>query len=283
ASPDHNPPAEPNHIRRVSVEDDQYLTIEWELAEIEDPVSFVLERSQDQGQSFSVVYQQAHRDPKRKYQDYQVTVDQSAYQYRAFTIDTCGDYTPVGRTGRNILLRAEQKTGRVFLNWTPYEGWEHGVESYLIEVFDEASAQYRSLAEVPGDFTYFEDQEVLDQPSSCYRITAYEQIGAGVTSLSNEACVIPDPKIFRPNAFTPNGDGINDEFVIKGSFVSTFHLAVYNRWGHLLFKTNNPEEGWDGTDQEGKPVPTGTYTYVMRGVGYSGQEVESGGTIQLVR
>jgi gliding motility-associated-like protein len=63
-----------------------------------------------------------------------------------------------------------------------------------------------------------------------------------------------------PNAFTPNGDGINDLFKGQGIGVRDFRLAVYNRFGHVVFETDNERKAWDGS-YHNTPVPSGVYHY----------------------
>lgn len=69
-------------------------------------------------------------------------------------------------------------------------------------------------------------------------------------------------ELFFPNAFTPNGDGSNDLFIAIGETddVSFFNMTIFNRWGQLVFETNDAREAWDGNYQ-GKPSPLGVYVY----------------------
>ena len=62
-----------------------------------------------------------------------------------------------------------------------------------------------------------------------------------------------------PNAFTPNGDGINDTYFLQANNVKSFHMDIFNRWGETVFSTNDISTAWDGT-YKGKPQPTGAYT-----------------------
>ena len=66
-----------------------------------------------------------------------------------------------------------------------------------------------------------------------------------------------------PNAFSPNGDGLNDRFRIKGFEKNeTVLLQIFNRWGNLIFETNDLDKGWDGTSADG-PIPAGTFVWII--------------------
>jgi gliding motility-associated-like protein len=61
------------------------------------------------------------------------------------------------------------------------------------------------------------------------------------------------------DAFTPNGDGINDKYIIQAKEVKNFHMDIFDRWGQTVFSTDDITQGWDGT-YKGKPQPQGMYT-----------------------
>jgi gliding motility-associated-like protein len=89
-----------------------------------------------------------------------------------------------------------------------------------------------------------------------------------------------------PDAFTPDGDGKNDLFVPSyDCSISNYIIRIYNRWGQLVFESNNPNAGWDGTF-EGRDQPIGTYVYYIEYVGVEGstseKRIEKGG-LTLVR
>ncbi len=75
--------------------------------------------------------------------------------------------------------------------------------------------------------------------------------------------------LLLPNAFTPNGDGNNDVFLIicdsdlKSWIQNDFLMQIYDKWGGLVFQTKNPDPGWDGTSS-GKKCPAGVYTYLIK-------------------
>lgn len=103
-------------------------------------------------------------------------------------------------------------------------------------------------------------QNVLD--SKTYRVTAYKSGNTTITSTSNYAEVIPPLHIYIPSAFTPNGDGLNDTFGVKGEGIRNYHIYIYNRWGEKLFESTNPKQQWDGT-YGGQPAQQGVYTYQL--------------------
>ncbi len=81
-----------------------------------------------------------------------------------------------------------------------------------------------------------------------------------------------------PNVLTPNGDGKNDEFKIKGTNVcENYLLKIYNRWGQLIFETDNIQLSWNGT-HKGKEVPQGVYFYVL-----TGSKINRPGVVSLIR
>ncbi|MFT3681669.1 MAG: gliding motility-associated C-terminal domain-containing protein [Ferruginibacter sp.] len=86
-----------------------------------------------------------------------------------------------------------------------------------------------------------------------------------------------------PNAFSPNNDGRNDVFrPIPSGIVSTEMFRVINRYGEIVFETNQWMKGWDGT-YKGKPQPLGNYVWQVRGRGMNGRIIEMKGNVVLIR
>ena len=67
-----------------------------------------------------------------------------------------------------------------------------------------------------------------------------------------------------PNVFTPNGDGSNDNFIpFPYHFVDKINLKIFNRWGKIVFTTENPDINWDGKDKNnGMKCSDGVYFYI---------------------
>ena len=88
--------------------------------------------------------------------------------------------------------------------------------------------------------------------------------------------------LFIPDAFTPNGDGVNDMFKVHGQNIKTITGKIINRWGQELYKWSTLNEGWDGK-YKGKDVSEGTYFYVISFTFENGEIQEKTGSLELTR
>ena len=84
-----------------------------------------------------------------------------------------------------------------------------------------------------------------------------------------------------PNAFTPNGDGINDEWKVAYRSLSSFSCTIFDRYGNELFRFTDPSKGWDGK-YKGKNVKPGVYFYVIEATGTDGKKYKKGGDINII-
>jgi gliding motility-associated-like protein len=85
-----------------------------------------------------------------------------------------------------------------------------------------------------------------------------------------------------PTAFTPNGDGANDVLYVRGYSIQTLDFKIFNRWGEMVFETQNQSKGWDGT-YKGKPQEMEAYGYTLFVVFYDGTTLKKQGNITLLR
>lgn len=88
--------------------------------------------------------------------------------------------------------------------------------------------------------------------------------------------------IYVPNAFTPNGDGVNDVFLIYGTAIASVRLMIYNQWGSLVYTSTDITKGWDGTYKGGK-APAGIYVYALETNMQDGKRVTKNGSLSLIR
>ncbi len=143
----------------------------------------------------------------------------------------------------------------------------------------------------------------LRHRSSGTNLTRYEEnfefdfVEAGVTVVSlivrqdNEvvdstgiSITISDSHLEMPNAFTPNGDGINDVYCAKSNHKSIveFHAYIFNRYGQKLYDWTDITKGWDGT-HNGSPVKDGVYFVYVKARGSDGRDYEIRRDVNLIR
>ena len=96
-----------------------------------------------------------------------------------------------------------------------------------------------------------------------------------------EVTIHPDFAVYAPNAFSPNGDGLNDVFEVKGIGISQYLLQIFSRWGELMYESKNLEDQWDGTF-DGKKVPAATYVYKINYTSMINKDYDLEGTVTVM-
>ena len=164
--------------------------------------------------------------------------------YLLQAVDSCGNNSVIGRESSPILLHAKSvNSGKyAFLEFTSYEKWQDSIITYTIETWTDG--HWVPLTEQYD--TVFEDQSFLqaDKLEKCYRVVAKN---TQFSSYSNSVCVPYVPLVFVPTAFSPNGDGVNDQFGIMSFGVKTYQMEIYDRWGGLI-TTLGTSEKWEAKD-----------------------------------
>jgi gliding motility-associated-like protein len=91
------------------------------------------------------------------------------------------------------------------------------------------------------------------------------------------------PTYYVPNAFTPNGDGLNDIFkAVAPGIKQTNYFRIFDRWGKLIFESRDINKGWDGR-YLGLQQPSDVYVWIIKGIDITGKVVEFKGTVTLIR
>jgi gliding motility-associated-like protein len=85
---------------------------------------------------------------------------------------------------------------------------------------------------------------------------------------------------FLPNVFSPNGDGVNDVFYVRGKGFASLSLIIFDRWGNQVFETTDKYIGWDGTNN-GNRLSSDVYVYHLEGKYYNGETFERDGNVLL--
>ncbi|OOG70553.1 hypothetical protein B0E43_18310 [Algoriphagus sp. A40] len=115
------------------------------------------------------------------------------------------------------------------------------------------------------------------------KLTGYDVYGCSTFEINTIQVTSPTELIVIPNAFSPNGDGLNDFFMPKIRAISSFQMEIFNPWGEKLHITQSPESrGWDGT-YKGQLVPAGNYLYQITYTTLDGNSMTRTGGITLIR
>lgn len=147
--------------------------------------------------------------------------------------------------------------------------------SYYLWVFDSLGT---SVAQNPSftfrDTGYFNIQQIVLHTSGC------------TDTATVTIPILPIVDFYMPNAFTPNNDGINDEFIPVGRFfgLKSYTFSIWNRWGDRIFATNDYQEGWNGQrNNTGEISPPGVYAYTIDYLDAFGKEKSLKGHCTLIR
>ncbi len=89
--------------------------------------------------------------------------------------------------------------------------------------------------------------------------------------------------VYIPNVFSPNGDGENDQFQVYGPSWSTYSMQIFNRWGAIIWESEDPNVQWDGKTKNGEECPQAVFVYKFRGISIVGQSFERSGNVMLTR
>jgi gliding motility-associated-like protein len=174
------------------------------------------------------------------------------------------------------------------LQWNPYESWDGGVEGYRIyrRINDNPVADLL----IPLDnmtYTFTDDVSAMSASGNkiSYFVEAYEGYGNPYgfleSSYSNEVLALQEAKVYMPNAFLPEGMNTTLKPVMVFAGTENYLFAIYNRWGQLLFLTNDPEEGWNGI-YKGSYVSQDVYVYLIRFSNVLGDALEKSGTVAVI-
>ncbi|MCQ2960372.1 MAG: PKD domain-containing protein [Bacteroidales bacterium] len=185
----------------------------------------------------------------------------------------------------NSLVKASSKTNNLIAGQT----YNLNVTEIAGVSYTWSPADYLSCSNCvsPDLSLYCSDDsfvDCIDLPSTLeYTITMVDSLGCFSNDTTIQFNIVFDTKIAMPEAFTPNGDGKNDIAYVRGWGIrELLELKIYNRWGQLVFETDNLAEGWDGTFN-GEPQSMDTYAYTIKATNMKNEEIFVKGYITLIR
>jgi gliding motility-associated-like protein len=191
----------------------------------------------------------------------------------SFTANPSSGYAPLSVNFDNTTALGSVIGGSVTTTWN----YGNGTSTTVVG----AASSYSSSGAPDGNAVY--------QSAGSY--TVYLVI---TQTPGNSSCVATASAVINvelpsdlavPNVFTPNGDGVNDVFMLQTTSVSEITCQIYDRWGVKMYDvtTDKGNINWDGKNFSNKDVPAGTYFYILKAKGKDEKEFEQKGTISLYR
>lgn len=281
----------PPEMKRATVINDKYVRVEWEqLVKNKIPLQrFVLVGKENATGSNYKTWVLSSKQDSLVLFDKSFSVDQAYSIYKVLGIDECGDSSKFSLISQSILLNVSVNASYFpVLQWNKYKEWKEGIKEYLVE--RNTGSGLKVIEHLSSNDSLYIDQlpSLNCLPKLEYRITAIRNKSVGNDSLwyNNSVSNIQDPttklKVFIPNAFTPNGNSLNELFRPEGIFIAEYTMKIYNRWGEKVFDGNGCDYGWDGI-YNGQNVPGGVYVYLINVRGTDGKLYPFSGNVTVLK
>lgn len=222
-------------------------------------------------------------DPQASNYDPQATIDDGSCEYEGCTDPNALNYDPQatiddGSCEYDVLGCTDPLADNYNSNAT----------------LDDGSCEYLGCTD-PVALNYDPDANVND--GSC----VYDIYGCtdpvalnynSDATIDDDSCEYQDPcdtfdgSVFAPNAFTPNNDGLNDVWRVMTSVECwrDWDLTIYNRWGQIVYKMDDPSQFWNGSFRDGEYyVQDGVYGYTLKGVSWNSKTAQTSGVITILK
>jgi gliding motility-associated-like protein len=238
------------------------------------PYSMIFERSEG---SSGVFYEIARTVNDNRFTDSGVSTGTKNYCYRIYYENSCGTRSDASPSVCTIYL---QRNGEQ-IKWTSESPFLDPVENYyVLRIDDSGLATSRDAA-----LTLSHDTNNDPPSNQIFNYQVQAKSADGFYSDSNIIDFHENSSLFIPNAFSPNGDGHNEVFAIKGKFIVSSKMTIFDRWGSVVFANDNAALGWDGSlkSSPDTPAPVGNYFYKIEVTDTTNKTVVKAGTLLLIR
>lgn len=287
------------YLGRASVTTQNGIDLYAHIDKDADVIDYTIQRADDEigpYQTIGVVVKPALGPWEVKFIDFTADPMSRKYFYRVMSRDSCGSIDTISNIATNILLEVEAEgnlTNR--LRWNAYRDFADGVQEYEIYRSVDGGSSF-SYATSTTDTVFVDNIKpfTTSRGKFCYFVRAVaadgiipwrDEFGEKFRARSNEACAVHKARIWIPSAFNPSSNTPeNRVWKPQGVFARTdaYTLFIKNRWGQEVFRTNDINQGWDGT-VNGQPAPLGVYTYYLEYRSIEDVPVEEWGTFTLTR
>ncbi|MBI3143205.1 MAG: gliding motility-associated C-terminal domain-containing protein [Bacteroidetes bacterium] len=282
-SPDYQAPVGSNQMWVTTVIDNKYLLTTWQRHPHPQVNRYVVTRTDPNFgtvTNHALVYDTFYLDTIRVYPDRDI------YSYQITGSDYCNSPTDPSASIGSVVIALQRDDLHTVAEWNLAQGWPIGTWYYLERAGEDG---YFETIYSTQTATQFADEEVYQKSGENLRYRIRAQHGER-QAWSNTVSTLPDMKVFIPNAFSPNGDGVNDVFMVSGSGAlngseaefDNFRLTIFNRWSEVVYESTDIAQGWNGF-YHGQRVAIGVYRYRVVLRDKSGKFTHAEGSITLLQ
>lgn len=212
-----------------------------------------------------------------------INVHRQSYCYTVEPVNDCGLRPKNPPHACSILLTGRSEPFAHHLSWTEYDYFFSGTSHYSLEGSDLADPVFTEKGRTRGKNQAFTDMRLNKETGIFhYQVSAMDN-QALYSSLSNTIELRQKPLLHVPNAYSPNGDGVNDTWNIVPVFVKDYHLRLFDRWGRLVYETTDKHEQLGATDRYGNPLICDAYVYVVTYTGFSNEVYTVHGNLSIIK
>jgi len=273
----------------VTVVQDTFIQIVWNKSDENDFGGYRIFRKRDDGNADfrPVGYSDAISDTS--FIDRGVQVDQHSYCYYVIVEDDCGNKSLPEDTSCSILLKGLEWPFYFTHNSNPYILWETGVKKYeLWSKVDTGTLRYKQTIANPAsqEQVRSEDRDLdYDWGGYFYQYRAYNNVDDTTPtriSFSNTIYLIQPPLLHVPSAFSPNGDGHNDDWGIVDVFVKTYQILVFNRWGEKVYDSEDKHAQWNAV-YKNEDQNDNVYVWIAYYTGWDQRKYSQKGNVTVIK
>jgi gliding motility-associated-like protein len=271
----------------ATVNDDNNISVSFTIDPMSEIRNFNLERKTDTDEEFTVISEFNTENNTIGYEDLTAETARK-YYYRLSAVNNCGIPVVFSNLAANIVVQISEADNVLRLRWDPYSYWSGGVSGYRILMnpgtgFTEKSAV--SSSDTSYNLGYSDIMYEITGNELCFYIMADEylnEFNVKGESRSNTVCSEIIERVNIANAFTPNGDLLNDLFGPVLSFTpADYHFVITDRFNNTLFETSDYLEKWDG--KNGSTVmPQDVYLWYLKIRTPSGKIISRSGTVTII-
>ena len=258
----------------VTVKNDQEVKLVWNKSNNDDKhfLNYNIYKMQDRNGNGFTYLNTVNSINDTTFTDTDVKVDDHSYCYKITNSNECGLESINNDSACSILLKGVSEKIVHTLTWQDYNYWTMGTQKFELLEANEYNRNFVNILPNNNKQMAFQDK-IFDYQVGLYyyQIVAHQNPNIGnAISESNTIELMQAPYVYAPNAYTANGDNLNDVWKVEHAFVKEFNLKIYNRWGQLLFETNDKNKPFS-LNLTNQLIANDVYVYIINYSGWTGE------------